>query len=184
MDSTVDSHRPVSLRFATSARRRGGLPLAETRDIYASRWHFIRGGTPLVIDTDRHGRIPLGCLTTASMKGRDETMLNAMDDVVEASFNQATSCFSLPLPSPNSPCSFIPPLWRDGGQSFRGARPISSERPMRACRAGRGRREQRRDHRGHQGSERRKPGPQAAVVGAARSAVQRAWQRRSRPHRR
>lgn len=37
-----------------------------------------------MIDTDRHGRIPLGCLTTASMKGRDETMLNAMDDVVEA----------------------------------------------------------------------------------------------------
>jgi len=73
-----------------------GLPLAETRDIYASRWHFIRG-TPLVIDTKRHGRIPVGCLTTASMKGRDDTMLNAMDDIVEARFNQALSTNVLAL---------------------------------------------------------------------------------------
>jgi hypothetical protein len=41
-----------------------GSPLAEARDIYASRWKFIRG-TPLVLQTDRHGRIPVGCLTTA-----------------------------------------------------------------------------------------------------------------------
>jgi hypothetical protein len=67
-----------------------GLPLAETRDIYASRWRFIRA-TPVVVDNEHHGRIPVGCLTTASMKGRDETMLNAMDDVVEARFNQALS---------------------------------------------------------------------------------------------
>ncbi|WP_028057925.1 SIR2 family protein [Candidatus Solirubrobacter pratensis] len=73
-----------------------GLPLAETRDIYASRWHFIRG-TPLVIDSDRHGRIPVGCLTTASMKGREETMLNAMDDIVEARFNQALTTNVLAL---------------------------------------------------------------------------------------
>ena len=46
-----------------------GLPLAEARDVYASRWRFVRG-TPLVIDTERHGRIPVGCLTTASMKDR------------------------------------------------------------------------------------------------------------------
>jgi hypothetical protein len=73
-----------------------GLPLAEARNVYASRWRFIRG-TPLVIDTERHGRIPVGCLTTASMKGRAETMLNAMDDVVEARFNQALSTNVLAL---------------------------------------------------------------------------------------
>lgn len=73
-----------------------GLPLAEARDVYASRWRFIRG-TPLVVDTDHHGRIPVGCLTTASMEGRDETMLNAMDDIVEARFNQALSTNVLAL---------------------------------------------------------------------------------------
>lgn len=73
-----------------------GLPLAEARDIYASRWRFIRG-TPLVIDTERHGRIPVGCLTTATMNGRDDTMLNAMDDVVEARFNQAMTTSVLAL---------------------------------------------------------------------------------------
>lgn len=73
-----------------------GLPLAETRDIYASRWRFIRG-TPLVVDTDSHGRIPVGCLTTASMKGSDETMLNAMGDIVEARFNQTLSTSVLAL---------------------------------------------------------------------------------------
>lgn len=73
-----------------------GLPLAETREIYASRWHFIRG-TPLVIDTERHGRIPVGCLTTASMKRGTETMLDAMDDVVEARFNQALTTSVLAL---------------------------------------------------------------------------------------
>lgn len=67
-----------------------GTPLAEARDIYASRWHFIRG-TPLVVESDRHGRIPVGCLTTASMERRQNSMLNAMDDVVEARFNQTLS---------------------------------------------------------------------------------------------
>lgn len=67
-----------------------GTPLAEAREIYASRWHFIRG-TPLVAQSQRFGRIPVGCLTTASMERRDATMLNAMEDVVEARFNQALS---------------------------------------------------------------------------------------------
>lgn len=67
-----------------------GTPLAEAREIYASRWHFIRG-TPLVVETEPHGRIPVGCLTTASMQRRADTMLNAMEDVVEARFNQALS---------------------------------------------------------------------------------------------
>jgi hypothetical protein len=57
---------------------------------YASRWHFNRG-TPLVAQSQRFGRIPVGCLTTASMQRRDAAMLNAMDDAVEARFNQALS---------------------------------------------------------------------------------------------
>lgn len=73
-----------------------GLPLAEERNVYASRWRFIRG-TPLVVHTDRHGRIPVGCLTTASMRGREETMLNAMDDIVESRFNQTLATNVLAL---------------------------------------------------------------------------------------
>jgi hypothetical protein len=65
-----------------------GTPLAEPRDIYASRWHFIRG-TPVVLNTDRHGRIPIGCLTTASMKGRSDSRLATMAADVEAQFNAA-----------------------------------------------------------------------------------------------
>jgi hypothetical protein len=67
-----------------------GTPLAEPRDIYASRWHFIRG-TPLTLDTERQGRIPLGCLTTASMKGRNDSRLATMAADVQAEFNQALS---------------------------------------------------------------------------------------------
>lgn len=51
-----------------------------------SRWRFIRA-TPLVLDSERHGRIPVGCLTTASMLGRDDSRLAAMDHDVEAKFN-------------------------------------------------------------------------------------------------
>lgn len=64
-----------------------GLSLAESRDTYASRWHFIRG-LPLVVEDDVHGRIPVGCVTVTSMKNRDDTMLNAMGDDLEARFNQ------------------------------------------------------------------------------------------------
>lgn len=65
-----------------------GVPLAEPRDVYASRWHFIRG-TPLVLDNDRHGRIPVGCLTTSSMLGRDASRLATMDADVQSEFNEA-----------------------------------------------------------------------------------------------
>jgi hypothetical protein len=58
--------------------------------VYASRWHFVRG-LPLIAESPDHGRIPVGCLTAASMRRREETMLNAMDDVVAARFNQALS---------------------------------------------------------------------------------------------
>jgi hypothetical protein len=65
-----------------------GTPLAEPRNIYASRWHFIRG-TPLVVDEERHGRIPVGCLTTASMRGPHESRLATMSADVAALFNES-----------------------------------------------------------------------------------------------
>lgn len=67
-----------------------GTPLAESRDIYASRWRFIRG-TPLVLETAAHGRLPVGCLTTASLTGRDSTRLAGMDGDVERTFNGVLS---------------------------------------------------------------------------------------------
>jgi NAD-dependent SIR2 family protein deacetylase len=65
-----------------------GVPLAEPRDVYASRWHFIRG-TPLVLEDGQHGRIPVGCLTTSSMRGRDDSRLATMDADVATEFNDA-----------------------------------------------------------------------------------------------
>lgn len=65
-----------------------GLTLAESRDTYASRWHFIRG-LPLLVDNDQHGRIPVGCLTVSSMLPAGETMLDKMRNDVEAQFNRA-----------------------------------------------------------------------------------------------
>lgn len=73
-----------------------GVSLAEARDIYASRWRFIRG-TPLVVKDQSHGRMPVGVLTTTSMRGRNETLLNDMEDVVEARFNQALESAVLSL---------------------------------------------------------------------------------------
>ncbi len=65
-----------------------GTALGESRDVYASRWHFIKG-MPLVVESDMHGRIPIGCLTVASRLGKHETALNTMEDIVEAGFNRA-----------------------------------------------------------------------------------------------
>jgi hypothetical protein len=67
-----------------------GTPLAESRNVYASRWRFIRG-TPLILYSERHGRIPIGCLTTASMKPRETTHLDLMRGEVLAAFNEALS---------------------------------------------------------------------------------------------
>ena len=63
-----------------------GTPLAESRDIYASRWKFIRA-TPLTLHDATFGRIPIGCLTTASLSRRDDTQLHAMRGEVVAAFN-------------------------------------------------------------------------------------------------
>lgn len=67
-----------------------GTPLAESRDVYASRWRFIRG-TPLILRSERHGRIPVGCLTTASLSRRENTQLDRMRGEVLAAFNDALS---------------------------------------------------------------------------------------------
>lgn len=67
-----------------------GAPLAESRSVYASRWSFVRG-TPLVLESPRHGRLPVGCLTTASLEGRDTTRLGKMEGDVERAFNAALS---------------------------------------------------------------------------------------------
>ena len=67
-----------------------GTPLAESRDIYASRWKFIRS-TPLVLHNPRFGRIPIGCLTTASLSPRADTQLHAMRGEVLAAFNDTLS---------------------------------------------------------------------------------------------
>jgi hypothetical protein len=64
-----------------------GQALAETREIYASRWKFIRA-LPLIWHEEPFGRMPVGCLTATSMETRENTMLNEMDDVVEARFNR------------------------------------------------------------------------------------------------
>jgi SIR2-like domain len=65
-----------------------GTSLADARDVYASRWKFVRG-TPLVVHHERYGRIPVGCLTTASLSSRTETQLDQMPSEVLTAFNDA-----------------------------------------------------------------------------------------------
>jgi hypothetical protein len=64
-----------------------GTPLAESRDIYASRWKFIRA-TPLTLDDPTFGRIPVGCLTTASLSPRPDTHLDGMRGEILTAFNE------------------------------------------------------------------------------------------------
>lgn len=67
-----------------------GTPIAEARDTYASRWRFVRG-TPLVLEDERFGRVPIGCLTTASLSPRGTTQLDQMRGYLLAAFNDALS---------------------------------------------------------------------------------------------
>jgi hypothetical protein len=60
-----------------------GSALGEPRDIYASRWRYIRG-LPLSIDG-----MPVGTLTVSSMLPQNETILDAMPDAIEAAFDDA-----------------------------------------------------------------------------------------------
>jgi hypothetical protein len=61
-----------------------GAALGEPRDIYASRWRYIRG-LPLATA----GGLPVGALTVASMRPQGETMLDQMPDTIEAAFDVA-----------------------------------------------------------------------------------------------
>lgn len=67
-----------------------GTPIAEERDTYASRWRFVRG-TPLTVEDERFGRIPVGCLTTASLSPRAITQLDQMRGYLLAAFNATLS---------------------------------------------------------------------------------------------
>lgn len=73
-----------------------GISMAEERDVYASRWHFIRS-IPLVIEKSPLGRLPVGCLTIATMASGRDSMLNVMEDVVEKKFNRAMRDSALDL---------------------------------------------------------------------------------------
>ena len=59
-----------------------GTALGEPRNVYASRWHFVRG-LPLVTDEG----IPAGAVTISSMRPKDETILDRMEPAVQAAFD-------------------------------------------------------------------------------------------------
>lgn len=61
-----------------------GAALGEPRDVYASRWRYIRG-LPLVEEDG----LPVGVLTVSSMLPEGETMLDLMPDAIEAAFDDA-----------------------------------------------------------------------------------------------
>jgi hypothetical protein len=65
-----------------------GTPLAEAHTPDGSRWRYIRG-TPLTLHSPAWGRLPIGCLTVASLASRDETQLHAMPRRVAAAFSDA-----------------------------------------------------------------------------------------------
>jgi len=63
-----------------------GTRFEEDRDVYASRWRYIRG-LPLTPTIPGAGLLPVGCLTVTSTLPGAETMLEAMDDGVKAAFH-------------------------------------------------------------------------------------------------
>lgn len=67
-----------------------GTPLAEAHTPDGSRWRFVRG-TPLTLHSDEHGRLPIGCLTTASLSPKDATQLHRMPRPVAAAFSATLS---------------------------------------------------------------------------------------------
>jgi hypothetical protein len=63
-----------------------GTPLAEAHTPDGSRWRFVRG-TPLTLHSERYGRLPIGCLTAASLAPKEETQLHRMPRRVAAAFS-------------------------------------------------------------------------------------------------
>jgi hypothetical protein len=63
-----------------------GVLIEQTRDVYASRWRYIRG-LPLRVDQESLGGVLVGAVTITSTKPKDESALEAMPDAVKAAFN-------------------------------------------------------------------------------------------------
>jgi hypothetical protein len=79
---TVDEHSTwVAIRAYCQ-----GTPLAEAHTPDGSRWRFVRG-TPLTLHSEHHGRLPIGCLTAASLSPREQTQLHGMPRQVAAAFS-------------------------------------------------------------------------------------------------
>jgi hypothetical protein len=64
-----------------------GVPVEDERNVYASRWRYIRG-LPLRIDADPLRGVLVGALTITSAKTREESALDAMPDQVKTAFNR------------------------------------------------------------------------------------------------
>lgn len=83
---------PVDSRsrwVAVQALCRGASFGAELKT-YASRWRYVLG-LPLTVETSGHGLLPVGCVTVASMEGRERTILHELEDDVEAEFNRTVA---------------------------------------------------------------------------------------------
>jgi hypothetical protein len=75
-----------------------GVLVEDDRDVYASRWKYIRG-LPLRIGADPLHGVLIGAVTITSTKTREESALHAMPDQVKTAFNNvlleaATSIFT------------------------------------------------------------------------------------------
>ncbi len=77
----IEEHsRWVAIRAFTR-----GAVLSEPRDVYASRWRYVRG-LPLRLEDDR---LPVGVVTVSSMRTEDDTFLTAMPKAVATEFDRA-----------------------------------------------------------------------------------------------
>lgn len=63
-----------------------GTRFEEDRDVYASRWRYVRG-LPLTPTIPGSGLLPVGCLTITSTLPGAQTMLEVMDEGVKAEFH-------------------------------------------------------------------------------------------------
>lgn len=64
-----------------------GVMVEDERDVYASRWKYIRG-LPLRIGADPLRGVLVGAITITSTKSRAESALHAMPDPVKTAFNK------------------------------------------------------------------------------------------------
>jgi hypothetical protein len=82
----IDEHSPwVSIRAYCQGTR-----LAEAHTPDGSRWRFVLG-LPLTLHSARHGRLPIGCLTVASLAPKEVTHLHRMPSTVAGAFSDVLS---------------------------------------------------------------------------------------------